>query len=99
MRRDAVELLGDPSGNPGSGNDYTFTIMLDGGITTTSISCQIAGGTATTCTDTTAPTTLALTPGKVVNVTIVPTSTPTTRTATWTATFTNDGTSFNSPIQ
>ena len=77
---------------------YTFTVMTGGGITATSIACTITG-TGTTCTDTSAPTSVVLAAGTVVNVAIASTNSPNGPTATWTATYTNDGTAFSSPIQ
>lgn len=66
-------------GNPGTGNRYDFALVVNGQATT--IGCTISGSSATTCTDTTAPTTIALPAGSQVSVLSDPDDGPTNRKA------------------
>ena len=66
----SVEL----DGAPGGGNDYTFTIMVEGSANT-DLQCTIAES-ATTCSDTGS---VAVSAGQTITWRQVPTSTPTTR--------------------
>jgi hypothetical protein len=62
------------NGDPGSGNSYTFTVMVNG--VATSNQCAISGSGVTSCTSTVSA---SVTAGQTVNVRITPASNPTAR--------------------
>jgi hypothetical protein len=76
------------SGAPSTGDNYAFTLMVNG--TATGITCTISA-LETTCTDTTAPTEITLNPGTTVNVRSVPNSNPDPQTATVSASYNRAG--------
>jgi len=67
------------TGAPGAGNDYAFTLMVDG--SASALTCTISGGSATDCSDTSNE--VSVTEKQRVSLRVVPTSTPTVVDATW----------------
>jgi hypothetical protein len=72
------------NGAPGTGDTYTFTVRRNG-VSSTTVTCSISGGSATSCSDTTLSEPFAA--GDLLSIMVTVGGTPTGRAMLWTAQF------------